>query len=166
MLYMANYNSPIGIIDLFSDGIGLIGLYTSLQTKRKILSDKAQDGSALDVLQQTKQWLDIYFSGYNPSFLPLLHPSGTTFQLEVWQLLKAIPYGQVDTYGHLANILAPQRPSKMMSAQAIGQAVKVNPISIIIPCHRVIGAHHNLIGYAGGLNLKRHLLALEGHCFI
>ena len=166
MLYMANYSSPIGIIDLFSDGVGLIGLYTSPQTKRKILSDKAQDGSTLDVLQQTKSWLDIYFSGNNPSFLPLLRPSGTPFQLEVWRLLKTIPYGQVDTYGHLAKILAAKRLSQKMSARAVGQAVGANPISIIIPCHRVIGSQHNLTGYAGGLDIKRQLLALECNYFI
>ena len=120
------------------------------------------DGSNVPAIQQAKCWLDIYFSGHNPSFFPNLTLEGTKFQLTVWEILKAIPYGKTVTYGDIAHLLAKERPSHKMSAQAVGQAVHANPISIIIPCHRVIGAQNKLVGYAGGLEVKRILLSIEG----
>lgn len=162
MLYMASYHSPIGTIDLFSDGIHLTGLYLPLQTNRKITSEKFLNGTSLAVIHNTLQWLDIYFSGKEPSFIPCLAPEGSAFQHEVWQILQTIPYGQVITYGQIAALLTQKRLSKKVSAQAVGQAIHANPISIIIPCHRVIGVHNNLTGYSGGIDVKKHLLMLEG----
>lgn len=105
----------------------------------------------------TKRWLDIYFSGHEPDFTPPLHPVGSPFRQAVWQLLLEIPYGQTTTYGALAKRLNAGR----MSAQAVGGAVGHNPISIIVPCHRVVGANGSLTGYAGGLERKIKLLEIE-----
>lgn len=160
MLYKASYTSIVGTIELFSDGISLTGLF--LPKQRKNIIEEPLDGSGLFIIQQTRTWLDLYFSGHNPSFSPHLSFSGTPFQHKVWQILKTIPYGQVVTYGEIARLLAKDSPSQKMSAQAVGQAVSANPISIIIPCHRVIGARQNLTGYAGGLDAKRTLLKIEG----
>lgn len=166
MLYTACYHSPLGVIDLFSNGNALTGLYLPLQTKRKILSANILNGSSLPVILQTKDWLDLYFSGNNPSFIPNLAPCGTPFQLEVWRILQNIPYGEIITYGDIARILAQKRSSRRMSAQAVGKAVGANPISIIIPCHRVVGVGCNLTGYSGGLDAKKRLLLLEGCTFL
>ena len=113
------------------------------------------------ILLETTHWLDIYFSGEVPGFLPPLHPVGTAFRQAVWQILLEIPYGQTATYGGLAARLARERGIPRMSAQAIGGAVGHNPIALIIPCHRVVGADGSLTGYAGGLDRKRKLLELE-----
>ena len=105
----------------------------------------------------TKRWLDVYFTGREPDFTPLLHPTGSSFRQTVWQLLLEIPYGQTTTYGALAKRLNAGR----MSAQAVGGAVGHNPISIIVPCHRVVGTSGSLTGYAGGLDRKIKLLEIE-----
>ena len=117
----------------------------------------------LPVLQEAKSWLDRYFAGDKPriSELPLA-PRGNAFRQAVWRILCAIPYGEVVTYGDIAKEIARQRGIKTMSAQAIGGAVGHNPISVIIPCHRVVGANGNLTGYAGGLEVKIKLLTHEG----
>ena len=119
--------------------------------------------SAADVpaFIQAFRWLDLYFAGKDPGFTPALTPEGTRFRQEVWRLLLAIPYGTTTTYGKLAALLAQERGQSHMSAQAVGGAVGHNPISLIIPCHRVIGADGSLTGYAGGIDRKRRLLSLE-----
>ena len=116
----------------------------------------------LAVFDQTRRWLDLYFSGREPGFTPALNPVGTAFRRAVWEILLKIPYGQTMTYGQIAREIAAARGLANMSAQAVGGAVGHNEISIIIPCHRVIGAHGNLTGYAGGIDRKIKLLKLEG----
>ncbi|WP_297941626.1 methylated-DNA--[protein]-cysteine S-methyltransferase [uncultured Campylobacter sp.] len=116
----------------------------------------------LPVLDQTKRWLDLYFSGREPGFTPALNPVGSAFRRAVWEILLKIPYGKTTTYGQIAREIAAARGLAKMSAQAVGGAVGHNDISIIIPCHRVIGAHGNLTGYAGGIDRKIKLLKLEG----
>ena len=116
----------------------------------------------MNILRETKKWLDEYFDGYNPSINRLkIAPEGTEFQKRVWQILCDIPYGQTTTYKSIAQTVAKQMNKPSMSAQAVGSAVGHNPISIIIPCHRVVGTDGSLTGYAGGLERKRMLLALE-----
>lgn len=109
-----------------------------------------------------KRWLDIYFSGQQPDFMPPLHMSGTPFQMAVWETLREIPYGQTTTYGAIARKIARQRGLSKMSAQAVGQAVGRNELSILVPCHRVVGTNGSLTGYAGGIDKKIQLLQLEG----
>ena len=116
----------------------------------------------LAVFDQTKRWLDLYFSGREPGFTPALNPAGSAFRRAVWEILLKIPYGKTATYGQIAREIAAARGLAKMSAQAVGGAVGHNEISIIIPCHRVIGAHGNLTGYAGGIDRKIKLLQLEG----
>ena len=111
--------------------------------------------------QQTKRWLDLYFSGKEPDFCPPLDPDGTDFQKTVWSVLRTIPYGDTLTYGEVSKLVAAKLGRSFMSAQAVGGAVGRNPISIIVPCHRVIGADGSLTGYAGGLWRKEKLLRLE-----
>ncbi len=113
------------------------------------------------VLAQTRQWLDIYFSGREPEFQVPLHVTGTEFQHKVWKLLCAIPYGQTITYSAIARQIAATDGAERVSAQAVGGAVGHNPVSIIIPCHRVMGSNGSLTGYAGGLEKKAALLKLE-----
>ena len=116
----------------------------------------------LAVFDQTRRWLDLYFSGREPGFTPALNPAGSAFRRAVWEILLKIPYGKTTTYGQIAREIAAARGLVKMSAQAVGGAVGHNEISIIIPCHRVIGAHGNLTGYAGGIDRKIKLLQLEG----
>ena len=116
----------------------------------------------LAIFDQTKRWLDLYFSGREPGFTPALNPAGSAFRRVVWEILLKIPYGKTTTYGQIAREIAAARGLAKMSAQAVGGAVGHNEISIIIPCHRVIGAHGNLTGYAGGIDRKIKLLQLEG----
>lgn len=111
---------------------------------------------------QTSEWLDCYFSGKKPDFTPALQLNDTPFRIAIWKILQQIPYGEAVTYKDIAQEIARQKGISSMSAQAIGGAVGHNPISIIIPCHRVIGSNGNLTGYAGGLDRKINLLALEG----
>ncbi len=115
----------------------------------------------LAVFDQTRRWLDLYFSGREPGFTPALNPAGSAFRRAVWEILLKIPYGKTTTYGQIAREIAAARGLAKMSAQAVGGAVGHNEISIIIPCHRVIGAHGNLTGYAGGIDRKIKLLQLE-----
>ena len=150
------YDSPLGPIFLFGEDV-LMGLY--FKTHRGTLP--AGDNGESSLFRQTRRWLDRYFSGDIPDFLPPLQLEGSSFQKEVWQLLLRIPYGETRTYGELASELARRRGISRMSAQAVGGAVGRNPISIIVPCHRVIGADGSLTGYGGGLDRKAWLLDLE-----
>lgn len=161
MIYMQHYDSPLGGILLSADETGLTGLwFDGAKYFAKGLPRERTDRET-PALLQAKQWLDLYFSGAEPDFTPPLHPAGTAFQQAIWQLLLQIPYGQTATYGELARRLAREKGRETLSAQAVGGAVGHNPISLVIPCHRVVGAGGNLTGYAGGVDKKRALLALE-----
>ena len=154
------YSSHLGEILLAADEAGLTGLW--LEGQKYYAKGLQRREDETPVLQEAVRWLDQYFAGRQPDFTPPLHPLGTPFQQEVWALLCEIPYGQLTTYGALAAKLAEQRGITHFSAQAVGSAVGHNPISIIIPCHRVVGSNGSLTGYAGGLERKSRLLALEG----
>ncbi|MCI5648345.1 MAG: methylated-DNA--[protein]-cysteine S-methyltransferase [Fusicatenibacter sp.] len=164
MLFQTAYRSPFGLVTMISDGTSLTGLY--LEGQKFFCSSIREEmiyKNNLPVFDAAKDWLDRYFSGERPeiSYL-MLAPSGSEFRCLIWKLLCDIPYGQVTTYGTLAKKAALLLEKPHMSAQAVGGAVGHNPISIIIPCHRVIGSDGSLIGYAGGLELKARLLQLEG----
>lgn len=160
MQYISYYDSPLGEILLSADDQGLTGLW--LEGQRRELPNLPQQAGTLPVLDCAKAWLDLYFSGREPDISLPLHLVGTPFQQEVWAILRTIPYGHTTTYGAIARQLAQCRGIPRMSAQAVGGAVGRNPISIIVPCHRVIGAGGNLTGYAGGIDRKIALLTLEG----
>ena len=162
MIYTCNYLSPLGEILLAADEAGLTGLWFVGQ---KYYAHGLPDESIWQetkILTETRRWLNIYFSGEEPKFTPPLHPVGTAFRQAVWKILLQIPYGQTVTYGEIAQQLAAEQGISTMSAQAVGGAVGHNKISIIIPCHRVIGADGSLTGYAGGIDKKIALLKLEG----
>lgn len=132
------------------------GAITGLYFDKKVSPDTENAA-----IKEAKRWLDIYFSGAVPSFTPKIILSGTPFQKSVWEILEKIPYGKVISYGDIANIIAKERGVKRMSAQAVGQAVGSNPVSIIVPCHRVVGKDLSLTGYGGGIERKKFLLTLE-----
>ena len=159
MQYIHYYESPIGQILLTADEQGLTGLL--LQGEPWTLAQDHSE-SITPAIKDSARWLDLYFSGNTPDFTPPLHLTGSPFQMEVWELLLKIPYGKVSTYGDLAKEIAQQRGISRMSAQAVGSAVGSNPVSIIVPCHRVVGANGNLTGYASGLDNKIALLKQEG----
>ena len=152
MVYTSDYDSPPGKILLACDDEGLTELWFYGQKYFSVLDGRAYERPAII---EAKRWLDVYFAGRVPDFMPPLNPSGTEFQRRVWEVLLRIPYGQTTTYGAIARELG------CRSAQAVGQAVGRNPISIIIPCHRVLGSDGSLTGYAGGLKRKAELLRLE-----
>ena len=155
------YQSPLGGITLASDGNALTGLWFDGQKYFLGTLCKEHEEKELPIFEQTVQWLDLYFRGTAPGFTPPLNPKATAFRKAVWDILLTIPYGQMITYGEIADRLAKQRGLAQMSAQAVGGAVGHNPISIIIPCHRVVGANSSLTGYAGGIERKVQLLTLE-----
>ena len=162
MQYTSAYRSPVGEILLACDEIGLTGLWFQGGKYFALKLDREHQPQETPVLLETVRWLDIYFSGREPDFMPPIHMTGSPFQRSVWKLLQKIPYGKTTTYGEIARGLAAERGLSRMSAQAVGGAVGHNPISIIVPCDRVIGANGSLTGYAGGLETKRMLLACEG----
>ncbi len=155
MQYISYYPSPLGTILLAADEIGLTGLWFDSQKHYGWGLPPDPVRLETDILLCARHWLDIYFTGLEPDFFVPLHLQGTDFQMQVWQLLTAIPYGQTRSYGQLANAL------NIPSARAIGNAVGKNPISILVPCHRVLGAKGTLTGYAGGTARKAALLKLE-----
>ena len=161
MHYINHYHSPLGTILLAADDTGLTGLWFEGQKYFAQELDKETEEKELSVFQATRRWLDVYFSGQAPDFQVPLHFQGTTFQKEVWEILLSIPYGETTTYGAIAKQLAAKRGLPHLSAQAVGSAVGHNKMSIIVPCHRVIGADGSLTGYAGGIWRKEKLLALE-----
>ena len=161
MEYIHHYHSPLGGITVASDGEVLTGLWFDGQKYFAVTLAKEHEEKMLPVFEETDRWLDIYFQGKEPDFMPALHPVGTEFQSAVWEILRRIPYGRTITYGEIAGQLAAQRGVKKMSAQAVGGAVGHNKISIIIPCHRVVGSNGSLTGYAGGIDKKIALLKLE-----
>ena len=161
MDYTHHYISPLGGITMASDGEYLTGLWFDGQKYFADTLSVQREEKDLDVFRRTDNWLDIYFSGKEPNFTPPLRMKGTEFRQEVWQILLTIPFGKTMTYGAIAKILADRRGIKSMSAQAVGGAVGHNPISLIVPCHRVIGTNGALTGYAGGLEKKAWLLDME-----
>ena len=157
MMYTSHYESPLGGILLAADEVGLTGLWFDWQQYFARTLDREHTAQETEIITQAKRWLDVYFSGKEPDFTPPLHPSGSPFQQAVWELLLQIPYGQTTTYGALAHRVA----ARQGGAQAVGSAVGHNAVSIIIPCHRVVGADGSLTGYAGGIERKVKLLQLE-----
>lgn len=164
MYYKTTYISPVGFITLASDEHKIVGLWSEGQKYygSNIVEDMVVKDD-MPVLIETKKWLDRYFAGEKPALLELpLAPIGGEFRQMVWNILCQIPYGEVITYGDIAKKLAAEMNRMTMSSQAVGGAVGHNPISIIIPCHRVVGANGSLTGYAGGIDMKVKLLELEG----
>lgn len=161
MTYIQNYSSPLGGILLAADEIGLTGSWFDGE---KYFADNLPAEHAerqTPILAEAARWLDIYFTGKEPGFTPPLHPIGSPFRQSVWEILLQIPYGQTTTYGEIARQLAEEQGLEKMSAQAVGGAVGHNEISVIIPCHRVVGTSGSLTGYAGGIDKKVKLLELE-----
>lgn len=165
----ARYDSPIGIITLVSDGNSLTELHFTKDqdvTTRLTKSPKETELQDLSnnqnhpIFTETRRWLNLYFDGIKPVFIPPIKPQGTAFQQKVWRELLTIPYGQTTTYGAIAKQIS------CRSAQAVGQAIHRNPVAIIIPCHRVIGSDGSLTGYAAGLEIKQQLLQLESSLII
>ena len=159
MTYTQTYESPLGRMLLAADEVGLTGLWLDSQKYFGGTLPAELTERETPILCGAKRWLDLYFSGKEPRFTPPLHPFGSPFRKAVWEILLQIPYGQTITYGDIARRLA---KGGKMSAQAVGGAVGHNQVSIIIPCHRVVGINGNLTGYAGGIAKKIALLELEG----
>lgn len=166
MYYSTVYQSPMGELTLAcdQDANHLIGVWMEEQKYHgDSILKKMVANDDLPIFLTTKKWLDRYFAGVKPEISELpLAPMGGEFRQAVWELLCQIPYGEVVTYGDIAKQIATKMNKQRMSSQAVGGAVGHNPISIIIPCHRVVGAKGNLTGYAGGIHLKVKLLELEG----
>ena len=162
MTYINKYNSPMGLITIASDGRSITGLWVEGQKYfASTLDENESCEQSLDIFSKTHTWLDAYFAGKNPAVTLPLAPKGSEFRQKVWEILLAIPYGETITYGDIAKKMA-ESSGKAASAQAVGGAVGHNPISIIIPCHRVVGSNGSLTGYAGGIDKKIRLLELEG----
>ena len=166
MYYSTTYSSPIGTIILACDSTGqsLVGLWMAGQKYfGDTLPEAMTDKGDLPLLNKATEWLDRYFAGEKPDISELpLAPIGSQFRQDVWSMLCEIPYGQVITYGDIARKMAAKLGKETMSSQAVGGAVGHNPISIIIPCHRVVGSNGSLTGYSGGISKKIKLLELEG----
>lgn len=165
MQFIHRYHSPLGNILLAADDVGLTGLWFDGQKYYAGNLAAEHEEQNTPVFEQAKEWLDIYFTGREPQFMPPIHMTGTPFQLAVWEILRRIPYGKTTTYREIAKEIARQRGLPHMSAQAVGGAVGHNAISIIIPCHRVVGTNGSLTGYAGGIDKKVKLLTLEKAVF-
>lgn len=183
MVWIYTLPSPAGSLTLSSNGTSLTGLWIEGQKyfgntlEKEMLEDNGQgrmklrakkevpalyrDQEELPVFREAKTWLEVYFSGREPDFMPSLEPGGSDFCCRVWSILCRIPYGSTVTYGDIAKEMAESTGIRSMSAQAVGGAVGHNPISIMIPCHRVIGAGGRLTGYASGVGVKKMLLKLE-----
>lgn len=160
MDYVETFASPVGLITIASSHDELVGLWLEDQ---KHFGANLQDPIEVETTPfhgRVKAWLDAYFAGDNPEELPPCNPRGTQFQLMVWRYLEQIPYGQLVTYGDIARMIE-QDTGRRSSPRAVGSAVGRNPISIIVPCHRVVGAKGALTGYAGGVDKKQKLLKLE-----
>ena len=161
-MYYCTYKSKIGLLYLISDGESLIGCYLEGQKYFPDNIDNYYLNEELSILVKSKDWLEKYFNGENPSIdeIPLNY-IGTEFRKTVWEVLKEISYGELVTYKHIAKNIAKAKGLETMSAQAVGGAIGHNPLLIFIPCHRVIGVDGSLTGYAAGLENKRFLLNLE-----
>lgn len=161
MIFIQHYDSPLGAILLAADETGLTGLWFDGQKyfARDLPAECVEQNTP--ALSEVKRWLDIYFIGKEPGFMPPLHPIGSAFRRSVWDILLRLPYGQTTTYGEIARQLAEKQGLPRISAQAVGGAVGHNEISILIPCHRVVGTNGSLTGYAGGIDKKVKLLEWE-----
>ena len=164
MYYSTTCSSPVGMLTLASDGNNLTGLWIEGQKYHgNTMAGEMVENKEIPVFERTRKWLDNYFAGGKPAVSEIpLAPAGGEFRQEVWKILCQIPYGSVITYGDIAKLIAEKRNRPGMSGQAVGGAVGHNPISIIIPCHRVVGSNGSLTGYAAGLDKKIQLLKLEG----
>ena len=164
MINTLHIDSPLGGILLAADHDGLVGRWFDGQKHfAGGLSNICIEGET-PIIDETRRWLDIYFSGKNPDFTPPLKPQGTPFWRDIWNILLKIPYGETVSYGDITKEMERTMNMRKMAAQAVGTAVGSNRISIIIPCHRVIKADGSIGGYAGGVDKKEKLLALEGVC--
>jgi len=154
----------MGTMTLASDGDNLVGLWIEGQKYHGgTMPKEMTENHSIPVFDATKKWLDRYFSGLKPAISELpLAPIGGEFRQNIWAILCEIPYGEIITYGEIAKKMAVKMDKKTMSSQAVGGAVGHNPISVIIPCHRVVGSNGSLTGYAGGIGIKIKLLELEG----
>lgn len=160
--YIQFYDSPLGELAMRSDGSALIGLgIASQQAAVATLAGSRPQEKSLPTFQETARWLETYFRGHAPSFTPTLKLSGSDFQKRVCEIMLTIPFGETATYGEIAAQIARERGIPRMSAQAVGGAVGANPILLVVPCHRVIGAGGNLTGYGAGMERKIQLLKLE-----
>ncbi len=164
MFYSTTYASPLGALSLAGDGENLVGLWMAGQKYfAATLKGVVEENPALPVFAAAKKWLDAYFAGKKPAIVALpLAPIGSEFRKTVWGILCEIPYGHCTTYGEIAKKTAARMGKNSMAGQAVGGAVGHNPISIIIPCHRVVGSGGSLTGYAGGIGKKVELLEHEG----
>ena len=162
MQYTAAYQSFVGDVLLAADETGLTGLWFEGEKFYALSLDPEHEEREPPIFAITRRWLDIYFSGHEPDFMPPVHMIGSEFRCCVWELLLRIPYGTTVTYGDLARQVARRRGLRRMWGTAVGGAVGHNEISIIVPCHRVVGTNGSLTGYAGGVDKKRRLLELEG----
>ena len=163
MIYTSHCPSPLGEILLAADDQGLTGLWFA-ENQRHLgpsLSPDAEERPS-PFFDEARRWLEVYFSGRDPGFTPTLHLTGPDSRVRVEEILLAIPYGQTATYGQIARQIASERGVERMSARAVGGAVGRNPISLIVPCHRVVGSGGSLTGYGGGIDRKIALLKLEG----
>ena len=161
MAYTCHFESPLGPLTAASDGENLTGLWFDGQKYFAAGLDPEHEEKNLPVFEETGRWLGLYFRGEIPDFVPPLRLKGTAFQMAVWEILLTIPYGETMTYGEIARKLAREQGLARMSAQAVGGAVGHNPVSLIVPCHRVVGADGGLTGYAGGVERKRRLIMIE-----
>lgn len=161
MIYTYEYNSPLGAITLACDGEHITGLWFNGQRHFGNILPRETEQKDMPLFRDAKRWLDIYFSGREPDFLPPLRYDSTPFRKAVCDIMLTIPYGKTITYGEIAEIIAKQKGIEKMSAQAVGGAVGHNPISLLIPCHRVVGTNGSLTGYGGGIERKVKLLELE-----
>ena len=163
MYYSTIYYSPVGKLTIVADDNNLIGLW--IEEQKYFMNSVPKDitqNSDIEIMKKTIDWLDRYFKGEKPDITELsLKPIGSDFRQIVWKILCEIPYGEVITYGEIAKKVSKILGKDKMSAQAIGGAVGHNPISIIIPCHRVVGSNGSLTGYAGGIDKKKKLIEIE-----
>ena len=160
-IYTHNYQSPLGEIVIASDDTAITGLWLVGQRHFDIEVEGCITDKDLPIFDEVSRWLDIYFTGNNPGEIPAVRMNGTPYQLEVWQILQAVPYGKLITYREIAELIAKKRGITKMSARAVGNAVGRNPVSILVPCHRVVGSSGKMTGYAGGIERKVKLLKLE-----
>lgn len=161
MTYICKYDSPLGGITIASNGEAITGLWFEGQKYFGDTLPEQYEEKKLPVFEEAKRWLDIYFQGKEPEFTPPLLIETTPFRKAVWEIMLEIPYGKTMTYGEIAGRIAKQKGISRMSAQAVGGAVGHNSISLMIPCHRVVGTDGSLTGYAGGIDKKVRLLSLE-----
>ena len=163
MQYIYKYSSPLGGMTLASDGDAITGAWFDGQKYFGATLKGERREADLLIFSEAAAWLDRYFRGERPGTLPAIRLEGSAFRMAVWDILRQIPYGQVVTYGWIAEAIARKLGLKHMSAQAVGGAVGHNPVSVFVPCHRVVGSGGSLTGYAGGMDRKVRLLEIEGH---